>query len=587
MKRPLYIALPIGSTTAVFGPIWLLIAPPGLWLLATLYVPIMAPTLNSLETWAIACACLLLAIASLLCHTLAHSILTRRLGGAVPSQIPLYPFGDAAQVWPLAPTPQREAFIAIAGSAAHLLLAGLGYALWNAQLHVYINTTGDFLLFCNLALGIVNLAPGTPFDGGRLTRAAIWRLLARPGWGIRASLWLGWALTTGLALWGIGLVVAQARFSLETGLSTVAVAALLGLALWRQPVWRWESVGEPQRFGRTRNIVGGVAVGVIVLVLSAGAGSLLPMLNGIYAPGLALSIEPMIELPEERRHASTGTFLLTSVLTQTPIIAGQWVQAQVSPAVELAPPEQIVPLDITPQEQVELNLQFLEESETAAIVVALQLAGYNASMSSEAVAVRSVLPESPLQETLQIGDRITALNGTPITSTNTLIANVRAQEPQATVELTIERDGVEQRLTTGLLPPAAVGEGPRLGVSIQSVGFRADLPFPVRIVPQKIGGGPSAGLMFTLTLYDLLIAEDLTRGRRIAGTGTISVDGAVGPIGGVAQKVAAAEQAGASHFFVPPDNYAAARSAAQRIEVIEIAHVQEAIAFLRELPVTR
>ena len=64
-------------------------------------------------------------------------------------------------------------------------------------------------------------------------------------------------------------------------------------------------------------------------------------------------------------------------------------------------------------------------------------------------------------------------------------------------------------------------------------------------------GGPSAGMMLTLEMYQQLTGKDLTRSRRIAGTGTISASGAVGDIGGVDKKVVAASRAGAQIFFVP------------------------------------
>jgi PDZ domain-containing protein len=75
----------------------------------------------------------------------------------------------------------------------------------------------------------------------------------------------------------------------------------------------------------------------------------------------------------------------------------------------------------------------------------------------------------------------------------------------------------------------------------------------------------------------------LTGGRKIAGTGTINLDGSVGPIGGVEQKVAAAEAAGAEYFLSPVQNYDDARAAAQHIKVVSIATAEQAIAFLRSL----
>ena len=78
--------------------------------------------------------------------------------------------------------------------------------------------------------------------------------------------------------------------------------------------------------------------------------------------------------------------------------------------------------------------------------------------------------------------------------------------------------------------------------------------------------------------------QDLTGGRKIAGTGTIDLEGNVGPIGGVQQKVVAAEQAGAEYFLSPPENYPDALAMATHITVIKIATAQDAINFLHSLP---
>ena len=124
----------------------------------------------------------------------------------------------------------------------------------------------------------------------------------------------------------------------------------------------------------------------------------------------------------------------------------------------------------------------------------------------------------------------------------------------------------------------------RIGISIVQHNSGFSLPFPVEIVPQKVNGGPSAGLMFTLGVYDLVTGQDLTGGRKIAGTGTIDLEGNVGPIGGVQQKVVAAERAGAEYFLSPPENYPDALAMATHITVIKIATAQDAIDFLRSLP---
>jgi PDZ domain-containing protein len=121
-----------------------------------------------------------------------------------------------------------------------------------------------------------------------------------------------------------------------------------------------------------------------------------------------------------------------------------------------------------------------------------------------------------------------------------------------------------------------------------------DVPKKVKISTEGIGG-PSAGLMMTLEIYDQIRTDlNLTRGYRIAGTGTINADGTVGRIGGIQQKVMAADQAGAEIFFAPndegsrPSNYQEAMEAGERIgtsmRIVPVRTVDDAIRFLQSLP---
>lgn len=148
--------------------------------------------------------------------------------------------------------------------------------------------------------------------------------------------------------------------------------------------------------------------------------------------------------------------------------------------------------------------------------------------------------------------------------------------------LTVRRDG------TTILPRVTLGRseqqpGPVLGVAISTVGFDIDLPFPVQVDAGRIGG-PSAGLLMALTVYDLADVGDLTRGRIIAGTGTIDAQGNVGPVGGVEQKIEAAVDARAQIFLAPVGEAEQARAAAgDRLQVIGVTTLDDAIGALKAL----
>jgi PDZ domain-containing protein len=105
-------------------------------------------------------------------------------------------------------------------------------------------------------------------------------------------------------------------------------------------------------------------------------------------------------------------------------------------------------------------------------------------------------------------------------------------------------------------------------------------PFDVQISSGEIGG-PSAGLMWALGLYDLLTPGDLTGGQTIAGTGQIALDGTVIPIGGIEEKLTAAADAGATVFLVPQGNMEEARaSGGHGLELVPVATFDDARAYL-------
>jgi PDZ domain-containing protein len=122
-----------------------------------------------------------------------------------------------------------------------------------------------------------------------------------------------------------------------------------------------------------------------------------------------------------------------------------------------------------------------------------------------------------------------------------------------------------------------------IGVLLENNEPIVEFPVNVEIDSQNIGG-PSAGMMFTLQIMDQLTEEPLTKGYRIAGTGTISTDGTVGAIGGIHQKVYGAIDAGARAVLVPAANYPDAVAAAgDRIEVVKVETIDDALAFLATL----
>lgn len=576
----LHIPLRRNHLTITLDPSWLLILPGGMWIIAAFYVQVMGAYLNPVQTWLVTFLILVLVVIALAGHLLGHLLAARRLGCELPPNLPLLVYGDAAQGWPAATSSRREALAALSGQLANLLLAGLAFLVWNAQLNPYLNLSMLFACLFNIWLVLINLIPAFPLDGGRLVQAIMRFRSSR-----QKVLWPGYLIALALAGWGILLISQGARYSWQTGALTIGFAGLLVIGLRLQPAWQGEWPAHANPSTGFRKFARSLLAGVLISALLAFPAGLLLLNHSLEAPGFALSVEPMVSVPDQYRHSHSGTFILTSVLSQEPILAGEWLAGKLTSAIKVIPPARRQPNEPSPQETARQGFQMLDQSETTAVAVGLRLAGFPASVVGKGVRIISVLPESPSQGLLKPDDVITALNGGPIRTTDELIAQIKAQDPQSRVTLHLQRAQAEIDVTVPLMAPAQPGGPPRLGITIDSAGIDYSLPFPVKITPQKIVGGPSAGLMFTLTVYNQVTPDDLTGGRKIAGTGTINPDGTVGPIGGVEQKVVAAELAGAEYFLSPPDNFEAAQAVARRIKVIKIASAKEAIAFLKSLNV--
>lgn len=186
-------------------------------------------------------------------------------------------------------------------------------------------------------------------------------------------------------------------------------------------------------------------------------------------------------------------------------------------------------------------------SQDVAFAVALQELGYKLDT---AVRVAWLTEDSPSQGVLEEGDRIVRLGGTAIDSVDTLLESIKEAKPGEPLPVRVVRG--DERLDLELTPAKDPEDGrPVIGIY---PGTSYLFPFEASIGIDSQIGGPSAGLMFSLAIYDTLTPGSLTGGSRIAGTGTIDAEGKVGSIGGIQQKIAGARDAGSELFLVPAGN---------------------------------
>jgi PDZ domain-containing protein len=244
--------------------------------------------------------------------------------------------------------------------------------------------------------------------------------------------------------------------------------------------------------------------------------------------------------------------------------------------------------DQTPTEVRQSSLQQMRTASQVAQYVALHKLGYaDATIEPGAVVVGQLVDDAPAKDVLQVGDTITAVGGTPVPTVDDLVKALAGKHPGDVVDVAIDRPG-SGPMTVQVTLMASPDDASRTILGIVPFDTASvHLPFEVNIDTGQIGG-PSAGLAFTLTLIDELSPGDLTGGANVAVTGTINLDGTVGAIGGLVQKVSAVRQAGVHTFLVPtaqgPEQIARAREiAGDAVDIVPVATLDEALAALQRL----
>ena len=253
---------------------------------------------------------------------------------------------------------------------------------------------------------------------------------------------------------------------------------------------------------------------------------------------------------------------------------------------DLYPREVILPDGVTPQELSEISIQNMRTSENVAIAVALKNIGYEIESKGDGVAVVGLLEDSPVKDKLKKGDLINSINNNDIYSATEFISTLRTYSIGETVSIGLLReiDGIKEQIyiKTTLIEHVEYEGEPMVGFLATTVNERFDFPFEIDIKTGNVGG-PSAGLMMALNVYNNLIPEDITNSKIIAGTGTIEIDGSVGPVGGIKQKIIAAKRAGAELILVPVANFEEAQPfETDKTAIVAVDSFDEALAVISQ-----
>ena len=308
-------------------------------------------------------------------------------------------------------------------------------------------------------------------------------------------------------------------------------------------------------------------------------------------PGGATAVNPLVGVPADRAHPAKGRILLTTVsLVYRPTVLESF-QGWLDRDVDLFPEEAVLG-DRTVEQFREMNMQDIDNSKDVAIAVALRRLGHPVQHTGSGAIVQAVNEGMPATEFLFPGDIIVGVAGQPVGLVEEVQQAVVARRAGEILPLEVlAPDGSRRAVGVPLAPcpPDAAcppGATAVMGVELVTRDERFEAPFDVTIESEDIGG-PSAGLAFALTVIDMLTAGELTGspdGRRIAVTGTIDINGTVGPIGGIRQKVAAVADAGVDVFLVPAANYEDARSNPREdLLIVPVTNLESALAALAKL----
>ncbi len=301
-----------------------------------------------------------------------------------------------------------------------------------------------------------------------------------------------------------------------------------------------------------------------------------------FRPGKVVSTADGVMLEGIERFDPAGDILFTTVSIDSRVSVFDWARAVIDDTTDLRPRESVFG-DRSSQEQREYNAALMQESKDTAVVVALEYLGVDA-YEATGVGFSGVVEGTAAAGRLTPGELIVAVDGEPVTTVDSLLQLIRARPPGTVITLTLLRQSTGERSRVRLtLSAHPDNDGGFIGLSgVREWVKVSTLDFEIDIASASIGG-PSAGLAFTLALIDLLTPGELTGGLPVAVTGRILLDGAVGNVGGVAQKAAAARNAGARLFIVPEDMEHEALSAAGGMPVVGVATLQDALAALGDL----
>jgi PDZ domain-containing protein len=324
------------------------------------------------------------------------------------------------------------------------------------------------------------------------------------------------------------------------------------------------------------------AAGLTLLVLTA-ALVFVPSDSYLLLPDEARAVAPLVAVEGEMRTSDGGGIYYVAVDVRKASLVERLFPG-LHEGSTLVPEEHLRAPGVSEEARRESELRAMARSQQVAAAVALRRLGYDVETRNVGVLVDALVRDSPAVGRLQPNDVIVAVDGKPVQTPGGLLRLVQAHDPGQEVRIAFKR-GPKRREVT--LRAAADPQNPGRAVIGVFVDQAASIELPVDVeIDLGNVGGPSAGLAFALDVMEEL-GQDVDRGRKIAATGEIELDGRVVPVGGVKQKTIAVRRSGIEVFLVPAgENAAEARRHARGLRIVPVKTFQQALQRLATLSKT-
>ncbi|NEA79138.1 PDZ domain-containing protein [Actinospica acidiphila] len=338
----------------------------------------------------------------------------------------------------------------------------------------------------------------------------------------------------------------------------------------------------------------------LMLIALLCAGVFIPVPYAEMSPGPTVNTlgehdgEPVLQIAGRKTYPTDGHLNMTTVRVTSADYRMNLVEAVygwLAHDTKVVPHDTLYPDGKTEEESTQENAEEFSQSQESAKVAALK--ELDVPVKSWVI-VSTVVKDAPAEGKLHAGDVIKAVDGEPVKEPSDVADLVTEHRPGEDVVFTIvpakEQAAAEKEKRTAaktekvtITTRASDDAGEKRAVVGISAGTDHTFPFTVDIKLADVGG-PSAGLMFALGIYDKLTPGSITGGSFVAGTGTIDDEGKVGPIGGIEMKTVGARDKGAEYFLTPADNCAAAaKDTPDGLTLVKVGTIDDALDALKDI----